>query len=37
MVERLAAEGLLTPNNGALDPGAQTSLSGLGVGFEPGS
>ena len=23
MVERLAAEGLLTPNNGALDPGAQ--------------
>ena len=23
MVERLAAEGLLTPNNGALDPGTQ--------------
>ncbi len=23
MVERLAAEGLLTPNNGALDPGAR--------------
>ena len=26
MVERLAAEGLLTPNNGALDPGAQPPM-----------
>ena len=28
MVERLAAEGLLTPNNGALDPGARPPTRG---------